>query len=405
MRPGCTVLLSLCLLLSVACSPETGPAPGGGSPQRPPPEVGVVTIVPRPTVLTVELPGRTRPYAVSDVRPQVSGILKARLFEEGSQVEAGQPLYQIDDTLYRAEVESAAALLANARAALETARLRAERYDSLRKEMSISQQDQDDAQAALTQARADVAQREANLSIARINLGYTRITAPIPGRIGRSYLTQGALVTANQSQALATIQTLDPIYVDINQSSSELLELRSATGQGPGTGPDAQARQEKDDAPTARVSLILDDGTRYPLEGTLQFSEVVVDPTTGTVTLRAEFPNPNAVLLPGMFVRATVVTEIDPNALLVPQRAVSRDSRGAATVMIVADDGIVQLRPLTVTRTVGPDWLVTAGLARGDKVIVEGLQFVRPGQPARPVPFEGETNSGAPAAGPAPGAR
>jgi len=335
----------------------------------------------------------------------VSGILKARLFEEGSQVEAGQPLYQIDDTLYRAEVESAAALLANARAALETARLRAERYDSLRKEKSISQQDQDDAQAALTQARADVAQREANLSIARINLGYTRITAPIPGRIGRSYLTQGALVTANQSQALATIQTLDPIYVDINQSSSELLELRSATGQGPGTGPDAQARQEKDDAPTARVSLILDDGTRYPLEGTLQFSEVVVDPTTGTVTLRAEFPNPNAVLLPGMFVRATVVTEIDPNALLVPQRAVSRDSRGAATVMIVADDGIVQLRPLTVTRTVGPDWLVTAGLARGDKVIVEGLQFVRPGQPARPVPFEGETNSGAPAAGPAPGAR
>ncbi|MGE0624170.1 MAG: efflux RND transporter periplasmic adaptor subunit [Pseudomonadales bacterium] len=379
------------LLTGGGCSPEPGTGPAGGpGAQRPPPEVGVVQITPRNAVLTVELPGRTRPYAVSDVRPQVSGILEARLFEEGSRVEAGEPLYQIDDTLYRAALESAEAQLANARAALETARLRAERYASLRKEKSISQQDHDDAQAALQQARADVAQREANLSIARINLGYTRITAPISGRIGRSYLTQGALVTANQSQALATIQTLDPIYVDINQSSSELLALRNDAGHA---GPAESAAGEDRPAgntSTARVTLTLGDGTRYPLEGTLQFSEVVVDPTTGTVTLRAEFPNPDAVLLPGMFVRATVVTGIDPTALLVPQRAVSRDSRGTATAMVVGDDGIVQLKPITVTRTVGPDWLVREGLAVGDRVIVEGLQFVRPGQPARAVPFEGD---------------
>lgn len=397
-RTGRKALLTLLLLTGIGgCEPGNGPGPGGGGAQRPPPEVAVVEIVPRSAVLRVELPGRTRPYAVSDVRPQVSGILKARLFVEGSQVEAGQPLYQIDDTLYRAEAESAEAQLANARAALETARLRAERYASLRKEKSISQQDHDDAQAALQQAQADVAQREASLSIARINLGYTRITAPISGRIGRSYLTQGALVTANQPQALATIQTLDPIYVDINQSSTELLALRSAT-----LSPERQAEQ---DLQTARVTLTLDDGTPYRLEGTLQFSEVVVDPTTGTVTLRAEFPNPDATLLPGMFVRATVVTGIDDDALLVPQRGVSRDSRGAATVLIVDDNGIVQLRAITVGRTVGPDWLVTSGLAAGERVIVEGLQFVRPGAPARAVPFETAPSgapgpAGPPAAGP-----
>jgi membrane fusion protein (multidrug efflux system) len=394
-RPGrarVVVVAASCLVALVACEPEPAgqsPMGGGGAP----PEVGVVTLEPQRTVLTVELPGRTRPYAVSEVRPQVSGILEKRLFIEGSRVEAGQALYQIDDTRYEAAVDSAEAQLASAKAALATAKLRAERYASLRKDKSISQQDYDDAQTALQQAEADVAQQEASLEIARINLGYTRITAPIAGRIGRSFLTQGALVTANQEDALATIQTLDPVYVDINQSSSEVASLRRAAGNGRASAEEI----------TARVTLILEDGTPYTHEGTLQFSEVVVDPTTGSVTLRAEFPNPDAVLLPGMFVRATVVTAVVGDALLVPQRGVSRDRRGNATALIVDDDGMVRLRTLTVTRTVGSSWLVTSGLEAGDRVIVEGLQFVRAGQPARPVPFTGDdagvdSSAGAPTA-------
>jgi membrane fusion protein (multidrug efflux system) len=344
--------------------------------------VGVVTIETQRTVLTVDLPGRTRPFAVSEVRPQVGGILERRLFEEGSHVTAGQALYQIDDTLYRAAVDSAEAQLANARAALATAKLRAERYTSLRKEKSISQQDYDDAQTALQQAEATVAQQEASLTMARINLGYTRITAPIDGLIGRSFLTQGALVTANQDAALATIQTLDPIYVDINQSSTDHVALRrAAAGSGHESAGDV----------TARVTLTFDDGTPYPKEGTLQFSEVMVDPTTGSVTLRAEFPNPDAMLLPGMFVRARIVTRIVPNALLVPQRGISFNARGNATALIVDDEGIVQLRTLTVGQAVGSNWLVTDGLDAGDRVIVEGLQFVRVGQPARAMPFQGES--------------
>jgi membrane fusion protein (multidrug efflux system) len=375
-RGSSGALLAMLIALGVSgCDAE--PPPRGPGPGAMAPAVSVVTVTPQRAVITKELPGRTRPYAVSDVRPQVSGILKQRLFVEGSRVSAGQPLYQIDDTLYRAAVDSAEALLTNARAALTTARLRAERYESLRKERSISQQDYDDAQAALEQAQAGVAEREAALAIARINLGYTLITAPIAGRIGRSHLTQGALVTANQAQSLATIQTLDPIFVDINQSSAELNALRRATA---GDGPAAEA--------SAGVALTLDDGTPYALEGTLQFSEVVVDPNTGTVTLRAVFPNPDAVLLPGMFVRATIVTGIDDAALLVPQRGVSRDSRGNATALIVDDEGMVQMRELEVEQTIGSDWLVTSGIRPGDRVIVEGLQFVRPGRPATVRPFE-----------------
>ncbi|MEZ5556967.1 MAG: efflux RND transporter periplasmic adaptor subunit [Pseudomonadales bacterium] len=368
-------VLSLCASLGLgACGQQN--QGGGGGPARGAPDVSVVTIQPQRAVLTAELPGRTLPYAVSDVRPQVSGILRQRLFVEGSQVEAGQPLYQIDDTLYQAALESAAAQLANARAALTTARLRAERYRSLRAEKSISQQDYDDAEAALQQAEANVAQREADLATAKINLDYTRITAPISGRIGRSYLTQGALVTANQAQALATIQTLDPIYVDMSQSSSELLALRRALGDG--ISPDAGS---------APVRLTLDDGAPYPLEGSLRFQEVVVDQTTGTVTLRAEFPNPDGVLLPGMFVRATIVERVEPQALLVPQRGVGRDNRGNATALIVDADGTVQSRVLSVVQTVGASWLVDAGIEAGDRVIVEGLQFVRPGQKANAQPF------------------
>lgn len=368
------VLLGVCVL--AACGPRE-PQGSNGSPQAVP-TVGVVTIKPRRAVLTAELPGRVRPFAVSEVRPQVSGILEARLFTEGSLVEAGQPLYQIDATRYEAAYASAKAQLASAKAALTIAKLKAERYTSLRKDKSISQQDYDDAQAALDQALANVGQQQANLQTAQINLGYTRITAPIAGKIGRSYLTQGALVTANQDEVLATIQTLDPIYVDMNQSTSELLVLKRAVAAGQLSGQTAES---------TIVTLHFDDGTRYPLEGTLQFQEVAVDATTGSVTLRAQFPNPEGVLLPGMFVRATIIEGVEPNALLVPQRAVNRDQRGGATALIVDPDGTVQNRQLTVAQTVGTDWLVKSGIEAGDRVIVEGVQYARPGQKANPITF------------------
>lgn len=358
----------------VACGPS---GQSGGPPARIP-EVSVVTIVPQRAVLTAELPGRTSPFAVSDVRPQVTGILKARLFTEGSQVQAGQPLYQIDATLHQAAYESAKAQLANAKAALTTARLKAERYTTLRKDKMISVQDYDDAQAVLEQAQANVERQQADVQTAQINLGYTRITAPISGKISRSFLTQGALVTANQDQALATIQTLDPIYVDMSQSSNQVLALRR----------DVTARQQSGQvAATAVVTLALDDGTRYPHDGVLQFSEVAVDETTGSVTLRAQFPNPDSVLLPGLFVRATIVEGIEPDALLVPQRAVSRDEKGAAMALIVDADGVVQRRLLDVTHTVGTNWFVKSGIAAGDRVIVEGLQYARAGQKANAVPY------------------
>jgi len=368
-------------IVAVACVGELtacGGSTQGGGPQHGTPEVGVVTIAPQRAVLTAELPGRTSPFAVSDVRPQVSGILKARLFTEGSFVKAGDPLYQIDDTLYVAAYESAKARLANAQAALTTARLKAQRYKSLRADKMISQQDEDDAQAALEQAQANVAQQQADVQTARINLGYTRINAPISGKISRSFLTQGALVTANQAQALATIQTLDPIYVDMNQSSNELLGLRRAIAAGQVSG------QSKD---TATVTLTLDDGTRYSRDGVLQFSEVAVDATTGTVTLRAQFPNPDGVLLPGLFVRATIIEGVEPNALLVPQRGVTRDEKGNATALVVGADGTVERRMLEVPQTVGSDWLVKSGINAGDRVIVEGLQYARAGEKANAVAF------------------
>ena len=360
-----------------------GPSGHGGPPQGIP-EVAVVTIQPQRTVLTAELPGRTLAYEVSDVRPQVNGILKKRLFTEGSLVQAGQPLYQIDETLYQAAYGSARAQLANAKAALTTAQLKADRYVSLREKQSISQQDFDDAQAALQQARANVEQQEANVETARIKLGYTRITAPITGKIGRSYLTEGALVEENQNQALATIQTLDPIYVDLNQSTSELLALRRAVVPGPQS---AEA--------TAAVTLVLDDGSPYPLEGTLQFREVAVDATTATVTLRAQFPNPDGVLLPGMFVRARIIEGVEPNALLVPQRGVTRDDKGNAIALIVDADGVVRRRMLTVSQTVDTNWLVKSGIDPGDRVIVEGLQYARAGEKANAVAFHAPDESSA----------
>jgi membrane fusion protein (multidrug efflux system) len=341
------------------------------------PTVGVVVIRYQPTQLTAELPGRTSPFQEADVRPQVNGILIKREFEEGGTVHAGQPLYQIDPAPYQAAYDSAKAALANAQANLATTRAKSERYANLLKQSAIAPQDYDDAVATWKQAEANVLQSQANLESAHINLGYTNITAPITGRIGRSLVTVGALVTANQTNVLATIDTLDPIYVDINQSSSELLALKKALAAG---------QLNAGTPASARVSLILEDGSAYPLDGTLKFSEASVDPNTGAVVLRAVFPNPKGILLPGMYVRARIVEGVDPHAILAPQQGVSRDEKGEPTALVVDNRGIVQLRILKSAQAVGNSWLVTAGLAPGDKLIVDGLQTAQPGSPVHAVP-------------------
>jgi membrane fusion protein (multidrug efflux system) len=349
---GLSVLAPLVVL--GACQPSTPP-------KRPPPDVGVVVIKTEPVQLTAVLPGRTDSYAVSDVRPQVSGILKARLFTEGALVKQGQPLYQIDPAPYKAAYDNAAALVASTKA-------KATRYAALVKQVAISPQDYDDAVAAYKQAAASA-------ETARINLGYTRITAPISGRIGRSSVTAGALLTADQTTALATIQTLDPIYVDITQSSSEVLALKLAVQHG-------NVNSEPPDAPAA---LLLDNGAQYSEQGRLQFSEVTVDPTTGAVTLRAIFPNPHGILLPGMFVRATIQEGVDNNAILAPQQGISHNEKGDPTALVVDAKNTARLRMLKTSRAIGDKWLVTSGLKPGDKLIVEGLQKVQPDTPVNPV--------------------
>jgi membrane fusion protein (multidrug efflux system) len=360
-------------LALTACSKGGGQAGYGNRV----PDVGVVVIRYQPTQLTAELPGRTSPYQEADVRPQVNGILVKRLFEEGGLVKAGQPLYQIDPAPYKASFDSAKAALANAQANLATTKAKSERYANLLKQSAIAPQDYDDALAAWKQAEANVLQQQANLESARINLGYTTITAPITGRIGRSLVTVGALVTADQTNVLATIDTLDPIYVDINQSSSELLALKKALAEGQLNGgtPDA-----------ARATLTLEDGANYPLDGTLKFSEASVDPNTGAVVLRAVFPNPKGLLLPGMYVRAQIVEGTDPHAILAPQQGISRNEKGEPTALVVDNRGIAQLRILQSSQAVGNSWLITAGLVPGDKMIVDGLQNVQPGAPVHAVP-------------------
>jgi membrane fusion protein (multidrug efflux system) len=352
-----------------------------GAMAMPTPMVGVVTVEPQSVVLTSELPGRTSPYLVSEVRPQVGGVIKARLFTEGSDVRAGQPLYQIDPAPYKAAYDSAAAALAKAEANVATVKLKAERYADLVKINAVSKQDFDDQNALARQAEADVASAKAALESAKINLDYTKVAAPISGRIGPSAITPGALVTAGQTSALATLQTLDPIYVDVTQSSAELLRLKQQIAGGGIDGGGAER---------AKVKLVLEDGTPYPLAGELKVSDVTVDPTTGAVTLRAVFPNPKSVLLPGMFVRAVVNDAKAQAAILAPQRAVSRDPQGHATALVVDAAGKVELRVLQTARTVGDSWLVTSGLNAGDRVIVEGLQKVKPGMPVKAVPFSAQ---------------
>ena len=366
-----------------ACSKQEGAPQGRGAVP-----VTVVTLATAPVVLHRELPGRTTPYLVAEVRPQVNGIVKQRLYTEGSAVTAGQPLYQLDDATYQADLASAKAALARAEATLNTARLNARRSADLFAINAVSKQDDENAAAALKQGEADVAAAAAAVRSAEVILGYARIRAPIGGRIGRSSVTQGALVTANQDEPLATVQQLDPIYVDLTQSSAEWLALRRelAAGRLEGT----------QDMP---VAIVLEDGTPYAQSGKLAFSEVSVDPTTGSFALRVVVPNPEHILLPGMYVRAIVGTGTRQAGLLVPQQGIARDPKGHTTAMVVGKDGKVEVRPVRVSQAIGDKWLVEEGLAAGDRVIVEGLQKVQPGALVQP------TEAGAkppPAAPPAP---
>jgi len=373
-------------MLLVGCGQKAAPQ----KPPAGPPEVGIVTIQPQRVALTSELPGRTVPRLVSEVRPQVSGIIQKRVFTEGSEVKAGQLLYQIDPASYEAAYASARAAQARAEATLGTVRLKAQRYQDLVRIKAVSQQDNDDTQAALKQAEADVAATKAAVETARINLAYTKVTAPISGRIGRSTVTDGALVTANQAGALATIQQLSSMYVDVTQSSAELLKLKQNLSSG--------LLKKDSTAAQARVKLLLEDGTPYPQPGILKFSEVAVDPSTGSITLRAEFPNPKQTLLPGMFVRAVVEEGVNDQAILVPQRGVTRNPKGEALAMVIGAEEKVEPRPIKVTRTVGDNWLVSEGLKPGDRVIVEGLQKGRPGTQVKAVPFGAKPAEPAPAA-------
>ncbi|MEQ2317274.1 efflux RND transporter periplasmic adaptor subunit [Xanthomonas euvesicatoria pv. euvesicatoria] len=363
-----TALLSAC-----------GSPPGGPPPQEGTPEMGVLTVKQQPVTLTTELPGRTVPYLISEIRPQVGGIIQSRQFTEGGDVKAGQTLYQIDPAQYRASYASAQASLAKAEATLRTAQLKAERYKELAQIKAISQQEGDDTDAALGQAKADVAAGKASVETARINLAFARLDAPISGRIGRSSVTPGALVTANQATALTTIQQLDPIYIDVTQPSSAVLRLRQAMARG-------DLEQAGDGA--AKVSLLLEDGSTYPLQGHLAFSDVTVDQNTGSITLRAVFPNPNAELLPGMYVRAVLQEGVKEQGMLVPQQAVSRNGAGKPTAFVVAADHKLQLRVLETDRAVGDQWLVRSGLKPGEQVVVEGASRARDGIVVKTVPWQ-----------------
>ncbi len=360
------------------------------TPPGSPPEVGVVTVKPQRVTLTTELPGRTSAFLIAEVRPQVGGIIQKRLFTEGSDVKAGELLYQIDPATYEAAYNSSKASLARAEANLIPARLKADRHKELITFNAVSQEDYDNAVSALKQAEAEVEFARAAVEAAGINLAYTRVTAPISGRIGRSSVTDGALVTAGQAAALATIQQLGSMYVDVTQSSAELLRLKRNLVSGV---------LKSSDAARTRVKLLLEDGSVYPVPGTLKFSEVTVDQTTGAVTLRAVFPNPKQTLLPGMFVRAILEEGVSEHAILVPQRGVTRNPAGEAMVMVVGSGETVEPRVIKVVRTVGDNWLVSEGLKAGDRVILEGIQRARPGMAVRALVFgdkAAEASAGAP---------
>lgn len=356
--------------LLAACS--DGSSQEGG--KRPPPQVGFIVASPTEVPLQASLSGRTVAYETSEVRPQVSGVIRRRFFAEGSYVRAGQPLFEIDPRLYRAAANEAQANLASARASAEAARARADRLGPLAEMEAISRQDYTDALAQARVAEAAVAQRGAALETARVNMRFTSVPAPISGRIGRSLATVGALASASQTEPLAVIQRLDPMFVDMQQSAAQMTALRRKLAEG-GVGPGG-----------TEVRLLFDDGSRYPLPGTVQFSEVTVDEGTGTVTLRAKFPNPEGFLLPGMFVTATFDQASDPGAFLVPQTAVQHDFNGSAYVMLAGKDDKVVRRQVTADRTYEASAVVTSGLKRGDRLIVQGLNGLKQGAAIRPVP-------------------
>ncbi len=351
---------------------KEGPASASGA--MPPSAVDVVTLNQTPLTLTTELSGRTSAHRIAEVRPQVNGIILKRYFVEGSDVKAGQVLYQIDPATYEAAVASAEASLAKAEATEQSARLKAKRYAELVKVKAISTQDYDDAQASWKQAVAEIAAAKAALKSARIDLGYTKVRATISGRIGKSSVTEGALVTAQQAASLTTIQQLDPIYVDVTQSTTDLLQLRQLYASG-------QLEHTQDGAV---VHFVLENGAAYPHSGKLEFSDVTVDETTGMVTVRALAPNPDRLLLPGMFVRAILIQGEQPNGLLVPQAAVSRTAKGGASVLLVNADNKVEQREIEVGRAFHGNWVVESGLKGGERVIVAGLQKVRPGAEVAP---------------------
>jgi membrane fusion protein, multidrug efflux system len=370
------LLVSAALL--AACSKDAGGPP-------PPPEVSVITLSPRAISITDQLPGRTTAFRVAEVRPQVTGIVKKRLFSEGGEVQAGQQLYQIDPGSYRAALNSAQAALQRAEAQAVSARLLEERYAPLIAANAVSKQENDDAIAARARAEADVAAARAQVDNAKINVVYTQVLSPITGRIGRALVTEGALVTSEQSSPLATVQQLDPIYVDITQSSTEMLRLQRQLASG---------ELSKTDDNQAEVGLTLEDGTLYAERGRLKVSEVSVDPSTGSVVLRAVFPNPKRELLPGMFVRAQLTRGTRSAALLVPQRGVSHSPQGDATVLLVDKDDKVAEQVVTADRAINGEWLITAGLKPGDRVIVDGLQKAKPGSQVKPVPVAAPANAG-----------
>lgn len=369
------LVLGLSLLLA-ACDGQNAGAPAGAGAEQ---EVGVVTLRGQSVTLSSELTGRVNATMSSDVRPQVDGIIKQRLFTEGAEVKAGQVLYQIDPASYQASYDQAAAQLKNAQATVQSTRLKSQRYAALVKENGVSQQDADDAKAAYLAAMASVAQYQAALETARINLAYTQVRAPIAGRIGISSVTPGALVTANQSDALATIRALDPIYVDLTQSSAQLLKLRRQ-----------QAALQR--GAVTPVAIKLEDGTPYAHAGKLELTEVAVDEATGSVTLRAVFPNPEHELLPGMYVHATVDNGVDPKAILAPQQGITRNAKGEATALVVDEQNKVAQRTVSAERVVGSNWLIGSGLNEGDRLIVEGTSKVTIGAAVKPVEVSVDKN-------------
>ncbi len=356
------------LALLAACGAEQPP-------KQVTPKVGVVTLQEQQVLLTAELPGRIAARETSEVRPQINGIIRRRLFTEGAMVQAGQVLYEIDDAAYRAVLGTAQGNLGRAQALIDSTRLQAERYRSLIGINAISKQELDNAEATARQARADVAAQKSTVDSARVNLGFTRIRAPISGRIGRSQFTAGALVQAGQAAPLATILRSDEVYVDVTQSAAQILDLKLAMAQG-GLSRDGQE--------SLRVKLILPNGMTYPVEGRLQFSEVSVDPQTGSVTLRATFPNKDGLLLPGMYARAQIVEGVRQRAILAPQQGVTRDPRGRATALVVGAGNKVEQRKITAERPIGSNWVITAGLKPGDRLIVEGLMGLKPGTVVTP---------------------